>query len=94
VKDTYTIVWSPESLRQVKKLKKKLNVHDSKRYIQKIVNLINDIQSSPFQGIGKPEHMKYKIPPCWSRRINLKDRLVYRVTKDKIEIISILGHYD
>lgn len=94
MKDTYTIVWSPESLRQVKKLKKKLNVHDSKRYIQKIVNLINDIQSSPFQGIGKPEHMKYKIPPCWSRRINLKDRLVYRVTKDKIEIISILGHYD
>lgn len=94
MKDTYTIVWSPESLKQVMKLNRKLNVHDSKKYIKKITNLINDIQSSTFKGIGKPEHLKYKIPPCWSRRINLKDRLVYRITDEKIEIISILGHYD
>lgn len=90
----HKIIWSPESLKQIKKLKKKINVEDAEKYLQKIANLIIDIQTNPFKGIGKPEHLKYKVPPCWSRRINLKDRLVYRVTNNRIEIISLLGHYE
>jgi len=92
VKDIYTIIWSPESLKQIKQIKKKRK--ESEKYLHKIAKLIIDIQSNPFLGIGKPEYLKYKVPPCWSRRINLKDRLVYRVTDSKIEIISILGHYE
>ena len=94
MKTEYKTIWSPESLKQIKRLRKKLNAKDAEKYILKIANLINDIQSNPFKGIGKPEHLKYKIPPCWSRRINLKDRLIYRVTDNRIEVISILGHYD
>ena len=71
-----------------------MNPKESEKYLHKIAKLIFDIQSNPFLGIGKPEHLKYKIPPCWSRRINLKDRLIYRATNNRIEIISILGHYD
>ncbi len=90
----YKIIWSPESLRQIKRLRKKSNAKDAEKYILRIANLIKNIQSNPFKGIGKPEHLKYKIPPCWSKRINLKDRLIYRVTENRIEIISILGHYE
>lgn len=87
----FDIFWSSESIKQIKKIK---NQKESEKYLSKIASLIIDIQKSPFIGIGKPEHLKYKVPPCWSRRINLTDRLIYRIKDDKIEIISILGHYD
>lgn len=87
----FDIFWSSESIKQIKKIK---NQKESEKYLSKIASLIIDIQKSPFIGIGKPENLKYKIPPCWSRRINLTDRLIYRIKDDKIEIISILGHYD
>ena len=94
MKNDFEIIWSPESLKQIKKIKKQLGKNDSEKYLNKILKLIIDIHKNPFIGIGKPEHLKYKVPPCWSRRINLKDRLIYRINKRRIEIISILGHYD
>lgn len=94
MKNDFEIIWSPESLKQIKKIKKYLRDIESKKYLNKISKLIIDIHKNPFNGIGKPEHLKYKVPPCWSRRINLKDRLIYRINKKRVEIISILGHYD
>ncbi len=70
-----------------------MSSNEAEKYFKKIAQLICDIQKNPFLGIGKPEHLKYKVPPCWSRRINLKDRLINRVTDNKIDVISILGHY-
>ena len=94
MKKTLEIIWSPVSLKQIKQIKRKMNPKESEKYLSKIAKLVRDIQNNPFLGIGKPEHLKYKIPPCWSRRINLKDRLIYRVIGNRIEVISILGHYD
>lgn len=94
MKNDFEIIWSPESLKQIKKIKKHHGNNDSEKYPNKISKLIIDIRRNPFSGMGKPEHLKYKVPPCWSRRINLKDRLIYRIKKKRIEIISILGHYD
>ncbi len=91
---SFEIIWSPEALKQIRKIKKRLPEEKAKRYFKRIAELIEDIQSSPFEGIGKPEHLKYKVPPCWSRRINIKDRLVYIIKRKQIQIISILGHYD
>jgi len=90
----FEIIWSPESLKQLRKIKRKLPKEQAEKYLKRIAELIEDIGNSPFKGIGKPEHLKYKIPPCWSRRINLKDRLIYRIVKNQIQIISLLGHYD
>jgi toxin YoeB len=59
---------------------------------QRISSLIKSIQATPFQGIGKPEPLKYNLSGTWSRRINTSHRLVYRVT-DHIEILSLRGHY-
>ena len=36
----------------------------------------------PFEGIGKPEALKYMGPGIWSRRITKQDRLVYIVEDD------------
>ncbi len=87
------VVWSPESLRQIDKIKNTKSAASSGQYFSKIILLIEDIKENPFRGLGKPEHLKHEFPNCWSRRINKKDRLVYRIKENQIEIISILGHY-
>jgi len=88
------IIWSPESLKQIEKIKKIKSDVEVKIYFEKIYSLLNDIKKHPFSGIGKPEHLKYKFPPCWSRRINKQDRLIYRIKNKEIQVISLLGHYN
>jgi len=87
------VIWSLESLEQKSKIEKTKSPALCEQYFSKIISLIEDIKRNPFKEVGKPEHLNYEIPPCWSRRINKKDRLVYRIKKNQIEIISILGHY-
>jgi toxin YoeB len=60
---------------------------------KKIKALLLSMKVSPFEGIGKPERLKHDLSGKWSRRINRKDRIVYRVT-DCIEVLSFRGHYD
>ena len=67
-------------------------VIDKKLY-QRIISLISDILRQPFDGIGKPEPLKYDLKGCWSRRINDEHRLVYQVTDDEIIIIACKYHY-
>jgi len=94
VKNKFDLIWSPESLKQIKLIQKTKSESDQKHYFNKIEQLIKIIAESPFYGIGKPEHLKHEIPPCWSRRINKKDRLIYRVKEKTIEIVFIIGHYE
>ena len=61
--------------------------------LQKIILLLRDIQNDPFRGLGKPEPLKGNFSGYWSRRITHKDRLVYRVSTDHIEIIKCKEHY-
>jgi toxin YoeB len=65
-----------------------------KKLYKKIVELIKDIDRSPFSGLGKPEQLKYELSGFWSRRINSEHRLVYSVTDTEIIIISCRYHYD
>jgi len=70
----------------------------NKTVMNKITTLIQDIQLHPFEGLGKPEPLKYELSGKWSRRINREHRLIYQVTDNNdIEILSILsmkGHYE
>jgi toxin YoeB len=68
-------------------------VQDKKVYA-KIVSLINDIERSPFRGLGKPEPLRYELAGFWSRRINREHRLVYKVTDTAIIVASCKYHYD
>ena len=64
-----------------------------KQTLKKINELIRDIARSPYQGIGKPEPLKYALSGFWSRRITQEHRLVYRVESDVLEIVQLRYHY-
>ena len=67
---------------------------EDRRILAKIVLLIADIQRSPFDGIGKPEQLKYDFKDVWSRRITEGHRLLYFVDDDRIVISGCRFHYE
>lgn len=67
---------------------------DEKQMLRKINELIKDIQRHPFEGIGKPEPLKYDLAGFWSRRIDREHRLVYQVIDNELLIYSCRYHYD
>jgi toxin YoeB len=68
-------------------------IETDRRKALKILDLIEATQRDPFEGIGKPEPLKFGLAGCWSRRIDQEHRLVYRVTKDEVILIACRHHY-
>jgi len=66
--------------------------HD-KKIINKINTLIKDIQRNSFQGLGKPEPLKFDLSGKWSRKINNEHRLVYGVNNGETIIFQCRYHY-
>lgn len=64
------------------------------RMVKRIRELLKDIFRHPEEGIGKPERLKFQLAGCWSRRINKEHRLVYKVKKNCITVISCRYHYE
>lgn len=67
--------------------------------VEKIRELLHDIKRNPFQGLGKPEPLKYDLKGYWSRRITGEHRLVYKIEGKKGEtqkcyILQCRFHYD
>jgi len=63
-----------------------------KKTIKRINDLIKDISRNGNSGIGKPEPLRYE--KAWSRRIDEKNRLVYRIEENgTIVVYSYKGHY-
>ena len=58
---------------------------EDKKTLKKINNLIKDIDRNGNEGIGKPEPLTGNLTGFWSRRINDKDRLIYKIDDKKIE---------
>ncbi|WP_231427292.1 MULTISPECIES: Txe/YoeB family addiction module toxin [Pedobacter] len=87
------VIYAPKAIEHLKYWKKSGNITIQK----KIEQLIKAIQENPFDGIGKPEPLKYELSGSWSRRINEEHRIVYEVHDDGIivilEIQSLKGHY-
>jgi toxin YoeB len=67
---------------------------EDKRTIKKINKLIRDIIRNGNAGIGHPEPLKGNLAGYWSREIDEKNRLTYKLLDDgKILIIHCNGHY-
>jgi len=65
-----------------------------KKTLRRINNLIDDIGRNGHDGIGKPEPLRNDMSGWWSRRIDEKNRLVYRlIDGDIVEISQCKGHY-
>lgn len=66
-----------------------------KKTLKRINALIKDIdRNGPTEGIGNPEPLKGNLQGYFSRRINEKDRLVYRVENGQLLIAQCRNHYD
>lgn len=69
-------------------------VNTDKKVVKRINELIRVIQRTPFEGIGKPEPLRYDLAGFWSRRITLEHRLVYQIDQDTLVIVACKYHYD
>jgi len=66
---------------------------------RKIRELIKSIRQTPFQGLGKPEPLRYNLKGLWSRRITGEHRLVYYLSgtkgiDQKCSIVQCRFYYD
>jgi toxin YoeB len=68
---------------------------EDKAVYKRILSLIKEIRRDPFKGLGRPEPLKHALTGYWSREIDEKHRLVYRISKNKEDVIiaSCKYHY-
>lgn len=66
---------------------------ENRKILKKINQLTNDIARNGNEGIGKPEPLSGNLSGYWSRRINDKDRLIYRIDENNIYILACRYHY-
>ncbi len=88
-----TIKYTPEAAAQIAYWQDK-----DPKVIAKIKELLTNIKDTPFEGIGKPEPLRYSLHGFWSRRIRKDHRLVYKISgtaDDQVcEVYSCRFHYD
>jgi len=59
----------------------------------RVLDLVEAVMRDPFDGIGKPEPLKYSSANTWSRRIIDEHRLLYIVQNEEIAFIQARFHY-
>ncbi|GHV24790.1 Txe/YoeB family addiction module toxin [Spirochaetia bacterium] len=64
-----------------------------KKTLNRINLLIKDIDRNGCTGIGKPEPLKHDLSGWWSREIDEKNRIVYRIANGYFEIAQCGSHY-
>ena len=69
-------------------------VETDRKLALRAFELIEAILREPFEGIGKPEPLKYLAPGCWSRRLTQEHRIVYLVRDNRIDFLQARYHYN
>ena len=59
----------------------------------RVLDLVEAALRDPFEGIGRPEPLRFYLQGCWSRRITQEHRLVYLVGDDRIDFLQARHHY-
>ncbi|MDR0479861.1 MAG: Txe/YoeB family addiction module toxin [Burkholderiaceae bacterium] len=68
-------------------------VETERRTVKRLLDLVEAALRDPFEGIGKPEPLKFLVSDVWSRRITQEHRCVYLVKVDRIEFLQGRYHY-
>ena len=68
-------------------------IKTDRRVALKILDLVKAVLRDPFTGVGKPEPLKYLGADVWSRRITQEHRIVYFVSRDRIDFLEARYHY-
>ena len=59
----------------------------------RVMDLVEAVILDPFNGIGKPEPLKYDLAGCWSRRVTQEHRVVYLVQENRVDFLQCRYHY-
>ena len=65
-----------------------------RKTLKRVNLLIEDICRNGNEGIGKPEPLKGRYSGFWSRRIDEKNRLIYKLMEEVVVIIACRTHYE
>ncbi|MDR1194405.1 MAG: Txe/YoeB family addiction module toxin [Peptococcaceae bacterium] len=65
-----------------------------KKTLNRINQLIKDIERGGYDGIGKPESLRGDLSGWWSRRIDEDNRIVYCLQDGKVIFAQCRGHYN
>jgi toxin YoeB len=68
-------------------------VDTNRRVALRALDLVEAILRDPFQGLGKPEPLKYLGSGVWSRRLTEEHRVVYLVRHDRVDFLQARYHY-
>ena len=61
---------------------------EDRKALKKINSLIDDVCRNGNEGVGKPEPLTGNLAGFWSRRINDKDRLIYKIDEESVYILA------
>jgi toxin YoeB len=64
-----------------------------KNTADKVDELMVDILKHPMEGLGHPERLKHLGGNVWSRHMDKKNRLVYKIIGNVVWFDSCKGHY-
>jgi len=64
-----------------------------KKTLRRINELLKDIDRNGYTGIGHPEPLKHNLSGYWSREIDKKNRIVYKIENSEIKIAQCGSHY-
>ncbi len=59
----------------------------------RIIDIVEQTIRHPFEGIGKPEPLKYLGTNAWSRRLTQEHRVVYVIKLKRIHFVQCRYHY-
>jgi toxin YoeB len=68
-------------------------VETDRKLALRAFDMIEAILCDPFEGIGKPEPLKYLTPGAWSRRLTQEHRIVYLARDERIDFLQARYHY-
>ena len=68
-------------------------VETDRKLALRAFEMIEAILRDPFEGIGKPEPLKYLEPGTWSRRLTQEHRIIYLVRDNRIDFLQARYHY-
>lgn len=83
-----TVVFQPEFVEDLRYW-----VETDRKLALRAFDLIEAVLRDPYEGIGKPEPLKYLSPGAWSRRLSQEHRIVYLVRADQVDFLQARYHY-
>lgn len=63
---------------------------------KKLAKILPELEQHPRTGTGQCEQLKHYQEETWSRRLDKRHRLVYRIYDEDVEVlvVSAFGHYE